>query len=130
MTVACDDTPFGTKDCVYLKSLTWGCTHPDLESLPQIDFVLASDCFYEEADFEDIVATLSYILLEKGGQNCSCLTSYQVRNAEWSIACILNQFGLKAKSLPLHEFDAASHQLLGSQLPGSHSISLFEITVK
>ena len=129
-TCGSSESPEAAVNAVRLMSLTWGDLSADVRSLPPLDFVLASDCFYEESDFEDIIATICYLLEEKGRENSCCLTSYQVRDSEWNIRCLMHRFGLEGHEVPLHHFEAASHQLLGSKLPGSHTIALFRLKIK
>lgn len=119
-----------TVPAVRLMALTWGDVGPDVSSLPLLDFVLASDCFYDESDFEDIIVTIAYLLKEKGHENSCCLTSYQLRNSEWNISCLMHRYGLEGNEVPLQHFEATSHQLLGSKLPGFHTISLFRLKLK
>jgi hypothetical protein len=119
-----------SEPAIQIVPLTWGEIGSEVRSLPQLDFVLASDCFYAEKDFEDIIATIAYLLEEKGHENSSFITAYQLRNSEWNLNCLMRRYGLEGNEIPLNTFEADSEQLLGSKLPGNHSISLFRIRIK
>ena len=47
-------------DITYIP-LTWGKVTPELATLPHVDVIIASDCFYDPKDFSDIMFTLSYL---------------------------------------------------------------------
>lgn len=117
---------------IQLMQVTWGQFTGDIFSIEDasLDFVLASDCFYDTKDFEDIVASVYFLLRVKGKPNCTFLTSYQERNSDWSIDCLLDRWNLKGCEISLESFEASQSQLLGSRLPGSCTVSLFKISLK
>ncbi|ESO84936.1 hypothetical protein LOTGIDRAFT_168192 [Lottia gigantea] len=55
--------------------LTWGEFNPSLLELGNIDIILASDCFYETKDFEEVIVTVSFIL--KRNPLCEFWCTYQ-----------------------------------------------------
>nr|XP_054763757.1 histone-arginine methyltransferase METTL23-like [Lytechinus pictus] len=57
--------------------LTWGRVSPDMATLPVVDVVLASDCFYDSKDFEDVLVTFRYFI-DKNPE-CQCWVTYQER---------------------------------------------------
>ncbi|KAI7876191.1 hypothetical protein K492DRAFT_239922, partial [Lichtheimia hyalospora FSU 10163] len=84
--------------------LQWG----DLEAVKQavamidnkkIDYILGSDTFYDPADFEKLLMTISYILRHHNSE-CVFITAYQERSAKRSIQYLLDKWHLKCKSIP------------------------------
>ena len=57
--------------------ITWGEFTPAVTSLSPIDVILGSDCFYDPADFEDILVTVAYIL--ERNPHAEFWASYQER---------------------------------------------------
>ncbi|XP_044309542.1 methyltransferase-like protein 23 isoform X1 [Varanus komodoensis] len=110
---------------VHVMGLTWGHVSPTLLALPPVDIVLASDVFFEPADFEDILSTLHY-LMEKN-PHTQVWTTYQVRSADWSIEALLYKWELESIFVPLQSFEANKEQLAGSSLPGRHTIEMMII---
>ncbi|NXC78665.1 MET23 protein, partial [Anhinga anhinga] len=107
--------------------LTWGRAAPQLLSLPPVDIVLGSDVFFDPKDFEDILATV-YFLLEKN-PHAQFWTTYQVRSADWSIEALLCKWKLKSLHIPLGSFGADRERLAGSSLPGRHTIEMMIISL-
>lgn len=105
--------------------LTWGLFTPSLLSLPSLNYIIASDCFYDPSVFEEILVTVSYLLDKNPSAEFLC--SYQERASDWSLEALLHKWGLACHSIPLHSIGADSKALAGSRLPGSHKIHLFQI---
>ncbi|XP_075297048.1 histone-arginine methyltransferase METTL23 [Opisthocomus hoazin] len=112
---------------VPVLGLTWGRLAPALLALPPVDVVLGADVFYDPKDFEDILATI-YFLLEKNPQ-AQFWTTYQVRSADWSIEALLCKWKLESVRVPLHSFGADKEHLAGSSLPGRHTIEMMIISL-
>ena len=111
---------------VPIIGLTWGLFTPTLLSLPPLDYIIASDCFYDPSVFEEILVTVSYLLDKNTRAKFVC--SYQERASDWSLESLLHKWGLTCHSIPLHSIEAESESLAGSDLPGSHKIHVFQIT--
>eukprot|EP00057_Strongylocentrotus_purpuratus_P032870 XP_789211.3 PREDICTED: methyltransferase-like protein 23 [Strongylocentrotus purpuratus] len=57
--------------------LTWGRVSPAMATLSLVDVVLASDCFYDSKDFEDVLVTFRYFIDKN--PDCQCWVTYQER---------------------------------------------------
>ena len=110
---------------VHVHSISWGRFDPNLLTLPKLDFVIASDCFYDTKDFEDILVTVSYLLEQNDSAVFLC--SYQERSSRRSIEFLLNKWNFDCAVIPLESFDADKSCLGGSDLPGNHSVHLLKI---
>ena len=64
---------------VTIKKLCWGAYGPALLSLAPQDIILAADCLYDRAVFNDFMATIAFLL----GQSASAEVwmTYQVRTS-------------------------------------------------
>ncbi|GAB6023472.1 Methyltransferase-like protein 23 [Chamberlinius hualienensis] len=113
---------------LYLKvvAVKWAHFNEALMSLTNLDYLILSDCFYDPNDFEDIVVTISFLLSRNPG--CRCIIGYQIRCASWSISDLLAKWKLTAEKVSLESFEADDSCIAGSNLPGSHTIQLLEIT--
>ncbi|KAL1517258.1 hypothetical protein ABEB36_001045 [Hypothenemus hampei] len=112
---------------VRIIGLTWGLFLSNFESIGPVDLIIGSDCFFEPTAFENIIATVSYILENNTGAKFIC--TYQERSSDWSIEHLLEKWSLVCK---VHNISS-----LGSDggvdihdIIGSHTIHLFEITRK
>ncbi|KAF2356385.1 Lysine methyltransferase, partial [Trinorchestia longiramus] len=85
---------------VPVVGLTWGLFTPPLLSLPPLDYVIASDCFYDPSVFEEILVTVSYLLDKNPGAYFIC--AYQERACDWSLEALLLKWDLRCSSVPLH----------------------------
>ncbi len=111
---------------VKVVGVTWGQFDPGFLTLDPVDIVLGSDCFYDPKDFEDILVTVSFLM--DRNDKCEFWTTYQERSSDRSLEFLLGKWGLHCARLPLASFDAASHTLGGSTLPGPHTIQMLVIT--
>jgi len=111
---------------VKIIGLTWGLFLSDVFKFRgQLDIILGSDCFYDPVVFDDLLATIAYLLESNPG--AKFLSTYQERSADWSIEPLLTKWGLKCKHIPLNELaDSCEIDLL--QLTQDHTIHLLEIT--
>lgn len=105
--------------------ITWGLFSPELISLPPMDIILVSDCFYDSKDFDDIFVTLSYIL-EKNDK-CEIWCTYQIRSTDKSLAYHLEQWNLTCVYIPLSSFEANGPCVADSNYPGNHTIEMLKI---
>lgn len=78
-----------------VRGLDWGRISESILDLPTIDYILASDCFYDPCVFESLTTTIAWVL----NQNLSaeCLFAYQERNSEWSIDWLLDKWNLQCE---------------------------------
>eukprot|EP01097_Dermamoeba_algensis_P001713 TRINITY_DN1644_c0_g1_i1.p1 TRINITY_DN1644_c0_g1~~TRINITY_DN1644_c0_g1_i1.p1 ORF type:complete len:198 (+),score=31.71 TRINITY_DN1644_c0_g1_i1:418-1011(+) len=67
-----------------------------------LDLILGSDCFYDSADFEDILMTVSFLM--RSHPDCKFITTYQNRCASRSIEHLLEKWGLIAEQTPISQF--------------------------
>lgn len=74
------------------------------DRFPQIDVILASDCFFDPSLFQDLLATI-WLLLEQNPHS-KCIFSYQERSAEWTIADLLRKWRLKCDLVEPDSWDA------------------------
>jgi predicted nicotinamide N-methyase len=125
-------------DQVLLTRITWASffdnnsplTALDTDFNPELDCIIASDCFYDEADFENILCTINFLLRFKCKSSACFLMTYQERHSNWNIKCRLQRWNLVGESISLSSFEGDSSHLLGSTLPGNHSIWFFKILIK
>jgi predicted nicotinamide N-methyase len=115
-------------DRVKVIGLTWGLFLSDIIKLKgQLDLIIGSDCFYDPGVFDDLLATVAYLLQTNPGARF--LSTYQERSADWSIEPLLTKWELKCKHIPLNEL-GNSCQIDLLQLMQDHTIHLLEITLK
>lgn len=106
--------------------IKWGSVEGDILSLPKLDLIIASDCFYDTNDFEDIVVTVAFLLEQNKG--AEFLFSYQERSSSRSIEHLLFKWNLKAQVVNLSSFDGHASNIAGSDLPGNHVVKMFKIS--
>lgn len=109
---------------VKIIGITWGLFLSNLFDIDPIDVILGSDCFYDPAVFEDIVATVAFLL--KRNPSAKFLCTYQERSADWSIEHLLYKWGLTCKHISLEELAAQSGVSL-LELMQDHTIHLLDI---
>ncbi|KAG1676028.1 Methyltransferase-like protein 23 [Nymphon striatum] len=111
---------------IEIKGLTWGTFTPDLAKfLGNVEIILGSDCFYEPKEFEEVIATVAYLI--KNNPQAEFWCSYQLRSTDWSIEQLLKKWNLCAEIVPLSSFEADSENIANSNLPGNHTIQFFII---
>ncbi|KAG7231948.1 hypothetical protein INR49_010067 [Caranx melampygus] len=113
---------------VEVLGLTWGEVSPDLVLLPELDFILGSDVFYEPRDFEDVLVTVAFLLRKK--PRAQFWTTYQERSVDWSIEPLLHRWRMDCVGVQLQDFDADHSELAASSLPGHHSVQMMIITLR
>lgn len=111
---------------IKVMGITWGQFTPNLFKLPKVDIILGSDCFYDTKDFDDILATVSF-LIEKNTE-AKFWTTYQERSSSRSIEDLLKKWGLRGVEIPLEHFNADEVNIGGSHLSDSRTIHMLEIT--
>lgn len=113
---------------VSVHGITWGRFDPGIFKLPNLDIVMASDCFYDADDFEDIVVTVAFLLERNEG--AFFLFTYQERNSSRNIEHLLERWKLDSVQIPLSTFNADRPDLAFTDLPGNHTIHLFKLSTK
>lgn len=107
--------------------LTWGLFLSNLDSIGPVDLILGSDCFFEPANFEDILVTVAYLL--EPNIDAKFICTYQERSSDWSIEHLLAKWDLECQVHNINNLGASAgldiHELIGA-----HSIHLLEITRK
>ncbi|KAL0820744.1 hypothetical protein ABMA28_006565 [Loxostege sticticalis] len=88
-----------------ILGLAWGLFLTEVHNLRPIDLILASDCFYEPSQFEEVLSTVAYLL---DGTDARFLCAYQERSADWSIEALLKKWGLKGALLDLDSLSESS----------------------
>jgi hypothetical protein len=79
--------------------LRWGEFSCELVERTSPDILLAADCFYDPADFENILATVYFFALRKA--NFETYILYQERSTQRSIEQLLAKWNLHAEQLVL-----------------------------
>uniref|UniRef100_A0A8C6W8Q2 Histone-arginine methyltransferase METTL23 n=2 Tax=Nannospalax galili TaxID=1026970 RepID=A0A8C6W8Q2_NANGA len=113
---------------VRVVGLTWGHISQDLLSLPAQDIILASDVFFEPEDFENILATV-YFLMQRNPK-AQLWSTYQVRSADWSLEGLLYKWNMKCVHIPLMSFEADKEDIAESALPGRHAVEMLVISAE
>lgn len=83
-----------------VQTLNWG----DFKHLAKLDIIIASDIFYEESRFKDIIASVAYLMKTNGNENTKFLFSYKIRDENASIEMELKHWELEGKSIPISGF--------------------------
>lgn len=83
-----------------LLPLKWG-RIDELTSLPKVDHLIGSDCFYDESDFEYLLCTISLLLRNANDpKRATFYFSHQLRSTKHSIECLLKKWKLTCKRIP------------------------------
>lgn len=112
---------------IQVHGITWGKLDNSLLGLGlnNLDMIIASDCFYNTKDFEDVIVTVSFLM--KKYKTTEFVFTYQERSSSRSIEYLLDKWKLTGEEIPLCSFDADKPSIAGSGLPGSHTIHLFQV---
>lgn len=109
--------------------LTWGILLKSTYDIAPLDYIIASDCFYDPSVFEDILVTVA-LLLKQSAHNSGgvkFLFTYQDRSSDWSLEHLLQKWDLQCKKVSLRCVEKISSVV---ELFKDHTIHLFEITSK
>lgn len=89
-----------------VEGLSWGPSPPEKEPSHGFpDIILGADVFYDTRDFEDVLATVRWLLERPGGGGGGVfITAYQHRSAHRSLEFLLAKWGLRCR----HVASAAS----------------------
>lgn len=109
---------------VRIVGLTWGLFLSQIFELGPIDLIIASDCFYEPLLFEDIIATVAFLLDRYPAARFVC--SYQERSADWSVEHLLRKWSLNCRPIDIRSLGSTT-KLDTNHLVQEHTIHLLEI---
>lgn len=108
--------------------LTWGILLKSVFDIAPLDYIIASDCFYDPSVFEQILVTVAFLLKRRVHNSTApvkFLFTYQERSSDWTIEHLLQKWKLQCQRVSLKCVDRL---LSVDELSKSHSIHLFEIT--
>eukprot|EP00051_Salpingoeca_urceolata_P021149 m.326661 g.326661 ORF g.326661 m.326661 type:complete len:311 (+) comp19743_c1_seq3:50-982(+) len=83
---------------VTVHPLLWGQVTPWLVSLPPQHLVLAADCWYDSRDFEDVMATVVFLM--QRNPRAKMIAAYHRRSAGRSFQYLFLKWGLSCRVLP------------------------------
>ncbi|XP_064406396.1 histone-arginine methyltransferase METTL23-like isoform X1 [Halichondria panicea] len=113
-----------------ITEVTWGLFSPTLLTLPPQDVIIASDCFYDSKDFEDVLATVSF-LMDKN-PSCKFWTTYQERSSNRTLVHLLERWGLEAAVITVDTNSPKDRVVVEglseSRSSTEHTLHLWEIT--
>lgn len=112
---------------ITILGLTWGLLLNNLFSLPELHYIIASDCFYDPVVFEDILVTVSFLL--ENNRSAKFLFTYQERSTDWTIEALLRKWNLVCRNVNFESIETASGINLADLMNG-HTIHLLEISYK
>ncbi|XP_041984539.1 methyltransferase-like protein 23 [Aricia agestis] len=98
LTACCEANGLVSGRDVQILGLSWGLFLSEIHDLRPINLLLASDCFYEPSQFEEVLSTVAYFL---EGSDAKFLCAYQERSTDWSIEALLKKWALKGAVLDL-----------------------------
>lgn len=75
-----------------------------------IDYILAADNFFIPKDYEDILATVSFIF--RNYPKAKFITTYQERSSQRTIQHLLDEWNMKATLIPLSSFNCNVNDLV------------------
>ncbi|BFZ02603.1 hypothetical protein BsWGS_05642 [Bradybaena similaris] len=110
---------------VSVMGLTWGQVTPSLVSLPKVDIILASDCFYDTKDFENVMMTLSYLLHKNPEAEVWCC--YQERSSERTVEHLMDKWQLCGKMVEIPSLETMTSSFSGHVC---HVIQMFIIRLQ
>lgn len=110
---------------VQVIGLSWGLLPHSIDTIGPLDYIIASDCFYDPTVFEDILVTVAYLLERNEGAKFVC--AYQVRSEDWSIEALLKKWQLRARHVHI-EHIGETYGVDLATLMGKHTIYLLEIS--
>lgn len=119
----CTDNGIG--DLVKYIPLTWGKVNRDVISLPPVDYIIASDCFYDKYLFEDVIFTVKYFFNKN--PSAKFWTTYQIRNSDYRLDYILMKWNIAVRRIPLSSFKADFDS--DFEYTVNHDIQMFEFSL-
>lgn len=109
--------------------LTWGLLLKSVFDIGPLDYIIASDCFYDPSVFEDILVTISFLLnaTNPNSTPVKFLFTYQERSSDWSIEHLLKKWHLQCSKVSLDCVERLCPIAI-DELMNEHTIHLLEIT--
>ena len=91
---------------VRIVPIEWAHFTEEMFELPKIDYIIASDCFYDKNLFEDFICTVSFFL--ELNPACRLWTSYQNRSVGRTLLLdsLFRRWGMQCDEILLSSFDA------------------------
>ena len=82
-------------------------------SLPKIDCLIGSDCFYDESDFEDLLCTISLLLNNATDpKNAKFYMAHQIRSSAHSIECLAKKWQLRCRIVSFQSQMSNNRQMI------------------
>ena len=108
---------------VTVMPLTWASFSASVLAMPPVDVVLAADCLYRSADYEDLMATLAFLLDER--PDAVCYAVVQERNADRE-----GELDRQAAAFGLHAAIHPSSATVADWFPDAevHSLRLYTLS--
>lgn len=114
---------------IEIIGLTWGVLLKSVFNIGPLDYIIASDCFYDPSVFEDILVTVSFLLdiPTCDSSPVKFLFTYEERALDWSIEHLLKKWNLQCSKVSLKCIEDISpiDKILRDP---DHTIYLLEIT--
>lgn len=110
-----------------MLGLQWGYFFRDTLNIGPFDLIIGSDCFYEPTMFEDLIATISYLL--ELNPLAKFMTTYHERDMENGIDELAVKWKLNCIHKSLEEL-GKHNELDIYELMKGNDIHLIEITKK
>lgn len=92
-----------------------------------LDLILGSDCLYDTSVFEDVLASIAFLLQHNPKATFIC--SYQLRSSDWSIENLLKKWNLECRNIDLESIGKDTGVDMKDLMEG-HVIYLLEIYKK
>lgn len=89
-----------------------------------LDLVLGSDCLYDPSVFEDLIASVAFLL--EHNPKATFICSYQFRSSDCSIENLLKKWNLACRNIDLDSISSATGVDV-KELMDRHTIYLLEI---
>lgn len=87
-------------DNVIIRGLTWGNIGNEYYELGNdVDLIIGSDCFYDPSVFEEIIASIAFLLDQS--PKATFIFSYQMRSSDWTIENLLKKWHLVCRNIDL-----------------------------
>lgn len=89
-----------------------------------LDLVIGSDCLYDTSVFEEVIASVAFLL--ENNPKATFICSYQLRSSDWSIENLLKKWNLSCRNIDLESI-SKDIGVDVKEMMGGHVIYLLEI---
>jgi methyltransferase-like protein 23 len=89
-----------------------------------LDLVIGSDCLYDTSVFEEVIASVAFLL--ENNPKATFICSYQLRSSDWSIENMLKKWNLSCRNIDLESISKETGVDVKDLMEG-HVIYLLEI---